>query len=71
MIKRIVTAASLAIIAAFGASAQSGSWRGELNIGGASLSLVFNFSDKGCTLDSPDQGAEGIPTQWKYVRLVR
>lgn len=66
MIKRIVTAASLAIIAAFGASAQSGSWRGELNIGGASLSLVFNFSDKGCTLDSPDQGAEGIPTKWKY-----
>lgn len=48
----------------FGVSAQSGSWKGELKVGGTTLPILFNFSAEGCTLDSPAQGAKGIPTQW-------
>ena len=44
--------------------AQKGSWSGELNVMGQKLPLVFNFSDKGCTMDSPKQGAMGIKTEW-------
>lgn len=47
-----------------GALALDGSWRGELNLNVAKLPLVFNFSDGGaCTLDSPAQGAKGIPAE--------
>ena len=42
------------------ANAQNGSWSGELNIQGMKLPLVFNFTDNGCTIDSPSQGAKGI-----------
>lgn len=49
------------------ANALTGSWRGELVLGPNKLPLVFNFSEdeKGapqCTMDSPNQGAKGIPT---------
>ncbi len=43
-----------------------GTWSGQLNVGAAKLALVLNIT-KGedgklaCTLDSPDQGAKGIP----------
>ncbi len=43
----------------------SGSWYGLLEVSGTSLTLVFNLQavDSGytATLDSPDQGARGIP----------
>lgn len=48
----------------FGALAQSGSWKGELSVGGTKLPIVFNFKTEGCTLDSPAQGAKGISTEW-------
>ena len=43
-----------------------GMWQGTLNVGGAKLRLVFHVTktDSGTlvsTLDSPDQGAKGIP----------
>lgn len=46
----------------------SGSWRGELDLGQMKLPLVFHFSETAdgktlCTLDSPSQGAQGIPTE--------
>lgn len=41
--------------------AQTGTWSGAINVQGVSLTLVFNFNEDGCTLDSPDQGAYGIP----------
>lgn len=46
----------------------SGAWRGELNLGQVKVPLVFNFSkaESGemlCTMDSPSQGAKGIPSQ--------
>lgn len=43
----------------------SGSWTGILEVKGAKLPLIFNFSktDNGftATMDSPNQGAKGIP----------
>lgn len=43
----------------------SGSWTGALDIGAVRLSLVFNLTESDgeilATLDSPDQGAKGIP----------
>lgn len=45
----------------------SGSWRGKLALGPMKLPLVFNFSTESghlqCTLDSPSQGAKGIPVE--------
>lgn len=49
-----------------------GSWNGKLDAGIAELSIVFNFS-KGndgktqSTMDSPEQGAKGIPVNVEYV----
>lgn len=45
-------------------NAQTGTWSGVLNVMGQRLPLVFNFSDSGCTMDSPQQGAKGIKTVW-------
>lgn len=45
-------------------SAQSGTYCGKLNVMGTKLPLVFHFSSDGCTMDSPKQGAKGIPVQW-------
>ncbi|MBO4664474.1 MAG: alpha/beta hydrolase [Bacteroidaceae bacterium] len=45
--------------------AQEGAWSGELNVQGVKLPLVFNFSDEGCTMDSPAQGVKGVKTEWK------
>ena len=43
----------------------SGPWNGVLNVGSAKLRVVFNLTKNGegykATLDSPDQGAKGIP----------
>lgn len=57
-------ASCMATLTVFGMAAQSGSWKGELKVGGTTLPVVFNFSAEGCTLDSPEQGAKGIPTKW-------
>lgn len=45
--------------------AQEGAWSGELDVQGMKLPLVFHFTDEGCTMDSPAQGAKGIKTEWK------
>ena len=37
------------------------SWSGELNVMGQKLPIVLNLVDGKCTLDSPAQGATGIP----------
>ena len=44
----------------------SGSWKGKLSVNGVSLRIIFNISEDEsgklmATLDSPDQGAQGIP----------
>lgn len=51
---------TLIITSAF---AQTGSWKGNLNVQGIELPLVFHLDDENPTVDSPAQGAEGIPMQ--------
>ena len=51
-----------------------GSWNGSLAIGGTKLRLVFNINANPdgtltATMDSPDQGAKGIPVA--SVKLVQ
>lgn len=47
------------------ASAQQfdGSWNGKLAVGAQKLTLVFHIQGNSCTMDSPDQGAKGIPAK--------
>ena len=59
---RIITTAFIAL-ASLVANAQEGAWNGELNVMGTKLPLVFTFSTEGCTMDSPSQGAKGIPAE--------
>jgi len=69
MTARPVIAVLLAVLAGAGAAdAQTiaGDWQGTLAAGGAEFRLVFHFTPDGtdgfaATLDSPDQGATGIP----------
>lgn len=65
--KTLLLSAALSLLPLL-SSAQSllGDWTGQLRLGTASLTLVFHISQDAdgslvCTLDSPDQGAEGIP----------
>ncbi len=51
----------------------AGSWEGSIEIQGSGLRIVFNISDSGAgalsgTVDSPDQGATGIPIREITVR---
>lgn len=39
-----------------------GNWNGKLAVGLQKLTLVFHVQGNTCTMDSPDQGAKGIPT---------
>lgn len=43
--------------------AQTGAWSGKLDVQGTRLSIVFHLDDENPTMDSPDQGAKGIPIQ--------
>lgn len=64
MMKAIRTTLVLALLLMVTtAQAQRGSWKGELDVQGIKLPLVFHFTDKGCTMDSPTQNVRGIPTQ--------
>lgn len=56
-------ASAILSLSALTASAQQGAWSGELDVMGTKLPLVFNFTDNGCTMDSPAQGAKGIPVE--------
>ena len=58
-----IVATALLSLSAFTANAQQGAWSGELDVMGTKLPLVFNFSTDGCTMDSPSQGAKGIPAE--------
>lgn len=43
--------------------AQNETWSGELEVSGVKLPLVFHLDDTDSTVDSPAQGAKGIPIQ--------
>ena len=51
------------LTAVFSASAQTGTWSGKLDVQGTKLSLVFHLDEEKPTMDSPDQGAKGIPIE--------
>ncbi len=58
---------ALAVVVSFSATAAhfQGEWSGNLSVGAVSLKLVLHVENNGgaytCTLDSPMQGATGIP----------
>lgn len=62
MKKYILSAVLLFSIALF-TYAQTGTWSGKLEVQGSTLSLVFHLEEENPTMDSPDQGAKGIPIQ--------
>ncbi|MDE6702393.1 MAG: alpha/beta hydrolase [Muribaculaceae bacterium] len=45
------------------ANAQTGTWSGNLEVQGMKLPLVVHLDDENPTIDSPAQGAKGIPIQ--------
>ena len=66
--KTFLLLAGLAMTFAVQAQDFLGAWSGKLDLGVAKLTLVFHFSkdDAGklkCAMDSPDQGAKGIPAE--------
>lgn len=71
MRKILLTAVTL--LSLMTGNAFDGVWRGEISVGMSKLPLVFNFSEDWagqtrCTMDSPMQGAKGIPTTVKYCK---
>ena len=65
MFKRLYLLIFMFISSGLTLSAQTGTWSGKLDIQGAKLSLVFHLDGEKPTMDSPDQGAEGIEIQVK------
>lgn len=45
----------------------SGPWKGELDLVSSKLAIVFRFEDGKCTMDSPDQGAKGLPAEIVFM----
>ena len=43
--------------------AQTGTWSGQLEVQGVKLTIVFHLDGENPSMDSPDQGANGIPIQ--------
>ena len=63
MTRKIFIIAALILSSLSVATAQTGTWSGKLDIQGTKLSIVFHLDDDNPTVDSPDQGAKGIPAK--------
>ena len=61
--KRLLTLFAALFLLVFQTNAQTGTWSGKLDVQGTKLSLVFHLDGDNPTMDSPDQGAKGIPVQ--------
>ncbi len=61
--KRVLAIIAAIMLFAFQTNAQTGTWSGKLDVQGIKLSLVFHLDGDNPTVDSPDQGAKGIPIQ--------
>jgi len=61
--KTIFSVLALMLGTFIAANAQTGTWSGELDVQGMKLPLVFHLDDEAPTMDSPVQGAKGIPVQ--------
>ena len=58
----LTVAAIVAVAPAQSAPDLGGAWEGWLSVAGQSIRVVFNVAAEGVvTMDSPDQGARGIP----------
>jgi pimeloyl-ACP methyl ester carboxylesterase len=58
----VAVAVAPASIPAQAAPDITGAWEGRITVGGQSIRIVFNVAADGATtMDSPDQGARGIP----------
>ena len=67
---RRIAIAIVALATALGAAADGlrGKWNGTLQAGGMKLRLSVNVrADSTATLDSPDQGAFGLPAQVQHL----
>lgn len=64
IMKKVALLLALLMVAMCGYAAEriSGTWNGKLSIGAQALTLVLHIDGDSCTMDSPDQGANGIPT---------
>lgn len=60
--KKIVSILAI-LLFALEANAQTGAWSGKLDVQGTEITLVFHLDEYNPTMDSPDQGAAGIPIQ--------
>ncbi|MBE6334473.1 MAG: alpha/beta hydrolase [Bacteroidales bacterium] len=63
MIKRVLIITTILFCAIMYANAQTGTWSGKLEVQGTKLALIFHLDEDNPTMDSPDQGAKGIPVQ--------
>ena len=54
------------LLASYVSSAQTDTWSGKIEVQGTTLSLVFHLDAENPTMDSPDQGAYGIPIHFEY-----
>lgn len=61
--KRFLIIITIIVSTVMVTSAQTGTWSGKLDVQGTKLSLVFHLDGENPSMDSPDQGAEGIPIQ--------
>ena len=61
--KSFILSAVLLFSAVMLSHAQNGTWSGKLDVQGTKLSLVFHLDEDAPAMDSPDQGAKGIPIQ--------
>ena len=61
--KKYIISAILLLSIALYSHAQTGAWSGKLDVQGTQISLVFHLDEEKPTVDSPDQGAKGIPIQ--------
>lgn len=69
-ILKSVLAALVITVSSATASAQEkfiGTWNGVLSIQGTELTLVVHIGQTECAIDSPDQGAYGIPAELKEL----
>lgn len=74
MLKKIICSIiCLSVWASAYGQTLTGSWHGDLEIPGRSLTLVFNLveGENGteCTMDSPDEGVKGIPASFSAEGL--
>lgn len=61
--KKIYLLLANLVIGSFSALAQVGVWSGDLEVQGIKLPVVFHLEEEGATMDSPAQGAKGIPVE--------